>query len=440
MISKKAGAFASLAMLGALVACSGTGGFSPSAGVSPQSGGASGAHASAAIHVNPHALTFKAVGAAHSQRFAVSETGYHKAFHLKDDCAKAVTFTAIKADGPIAIFKATPHMDRTCKATITDLKKHSATLGVTVAVVSATPSPSPTPSPTASPTPTATPTATASPTATPTSPSATPTPVISNGNFANGLTGWTPCSYARTGFSAPTNASPAPEATPTQNPESFSALGSSTLSALAVATSPPADLNPNESGSAPSVLGSDVALVGDPESETTGTAGICQTFTVDSTFKYLSFWVWEGGSEYSFKYGDQEADILDSTGTTLEQTLFSELNCFWDPGVVGDTGYTDSGCIPSADGSTSSYTDWQGGYWVERGPYDFSSYVGQTVTLFLGVWDLSTHAGPTTYGNEMYVGNVQFSSTDSFPSSFPYAHRIAHPLRAGHRPPNRVIP
>ena len=165
-------------------------------------------------------------------------------------------------------------------------------------------------------------------------------------------------------------------------------------------------------------LGSYVALAGDMASEATGAAGICQQIEPDATNHYLSFWAYEGGIEYSFKSADQEADILDSTGSTIQTTLFSELNCFYDPTAIGAGSYTGSGCRPASLGGTSAYTDWQGGYWVQRGPYDLSAYEGQTVTLFLGVWDYFSNAGPTSYGNGMYVGNVQLTSTNVFPSSF----------------------
>jgi len=256
---------------------------------------------------------------------------------------------------------------------------------------------------------------------------------VSNGNFANGLTGWTPCSYVYT-WQGPVNASPAPMGTPAATPTPASAAITGTLlTSLARVTSPPANLNPLNSGSAPAALGSSVALVGDPGSENKGVAGICQTFTVDATYKYLSFWAWEGGAEYNVGTATQEADILDSTASTLVAPLFVEQNCFWDPGVVGQTGYDNNGCIPAnatypSFPGTSAYTDWQGGYWVQRGPYDFSAYVGETVTLFLGVWDKNAHgspSAPTTYGNEMFVGNVQFSNTNTFPSSFPYLRRHA---------------
>jgi hypothetical protein len=239
-----------------------------------------------------------------------------------------------------------------------------------------------------------------------------------NGNFATGsLAPWYACNFVRNGYAAPVNASPAPQETPTQDPSPTATIAPAALSALATVVTPPPNLNANHTGAIPA-LGSYVALAGSTDSETSGTAGICQKIAVTSVNKYLSFYAYEGGAEYNFKYADQEADILDSTGTTLQSTLFAELNCYWDPGVLGLTGYLGSGCIPASDGSTSTYTDWQGGYWVQRGPYDLSSYAGQTVTLFIGVWDLYADAAPATYSNEIFVGNVQLTSSDTFPASF----------------------
>jgi hypothetical protein len=212
------------------------------------------------------------------------------------------------------------------------------------------------------------------------------------------------------------------------------------VSALASVTSPPNNVNPNNPGDTPASVGSHVALTGSANSETAGTAGICQTFTVNSVNKYLSFWAWEGGTEYKYSYGDQEADILDSTGTTLQQTLFAETNCFFDARSGGlaafpqGNGSTTQGCTPNQTtygccAGTSTYVDWQGGYWVQRGPYDLTSYVGQTVTLFIGVWDESTSAGPSNYFNLMFIGNVQLTSTNAFPS-------IVRLKNAGHQRPS----
>jgi hypothetical protein len=478
MNMKHLSAFAALVTLSLAAACSsGSGGVVPGAsGVTPDGVQTAAAPAvdtresakTSPIKVRPASLTFSLTGAMKSKRFTATEAKYHGTFRISSSCHSHVAANVKDAKGPEGIFTVTPvSAVEACTITVIDSHKNRASVAIAVktgviptATPSTGPSPTPTsgttasPSPGSSPTPsagpsaspsahpstspsahpTATPTATSAPTATPTSAGPTPTPgtqVIANGNFSNGLTGWTPCSYVYT-WPGPVNASPAPLGTPAATPTPASpAIASGTLGSLALVTAPPADLNPNNSGSAPAALGSTVALLGDPGSENKGVAGICQTFTVDSSYKYLSFWAWEGGAEYNVGTATQEADILDSTASTVLSPLFVEQNCFWDPGVVGQTGYLNNGCIPSADGGASAYSDWQGGYWVQRGPYDFSAYVGQTVTLFLGVWDKNQHGAPgspTTYGNEMFVGNVQFSNTNSFPSSYPFARHRA-PLR-----------
>lgn len=245
----------------------------------------------------------------------------------------------------------------------------------------------------------------------------TPPPGISNGDFASGaLTnsqgfGWTSCSIGHTSLTAAINPSPAPAGASMQTAAPTTPVVPPPT--VTVGTPPP-NYNPNVTPTAPPAeVGSNVALTGDPQGETAGSTGICQTFVVPTGTPELTFWVYEGGSEYNFRNADQEADILDSTGTTIQQTLFAEQNCFWNPGVLGDTGYLGSGCIPSAYGGTSSYADWQGGYWTERGPFDLSTYAGQTVTLFIGVWSAATHASPTTYGQFMFVGGVQLSAAGS---------------------------
>lgn len=245
----------------------------------------------------------------------------------------------------------------------------------------------------------------------------TPPPGISNGDFASGALvdshgfGWTSCSIGHTSLAAAINPSPVPAGAATQTAAPTTPV---IPAPTVVIGTPPPDYNPNITPTAPPAeVGTNVALTGDPEGETTGSTGICQTFVVPASTPELTFWVYEGGSEYNFKYADQEADILDSTGTTIQQTLFAEENCFWYPGTLGDTGYLGSGCIPSAYGGTATYVDWQGGYWTQRGPFDLSAYAGQTVTLFIGVWSSSTHASPATYGQFMFVGNVQLQAGNS---------------------------
>jgi hypothetical protein len=412
------------------------------------------ANAKSKLKVKPATIAFTALGASHAKSFTISEAKYKGKFKIAKSCTNRIKISANSAKGPSAKIEVTPEKNvGRCVVTVSDSAKNKAVVDVSVNLgtgptptpppATATPSPGATATPTAgasaTPSPGATATPTAVPTATPTAaptavPTATPTAasaVISNGNFATGdLTGWRQCSFSRAGYAAPVGANPAPVATPTQAPAAKPVIGATStplpLSSLSSVVAPPANLTPAQAGSAPAVLGSDVALLGSPTNEVSGTAGICQTFTVDATQPYLTFWAWEGGAEYSFKYADQEADVLDSTGTTLQQTLLAETNCYEDPGQIGGLD-TASGCIPTSQGGTSAYQDFQGGYWVQRGPYDFSAYGGTQVTLFLGVWasGKGTESSSSYYGNELFVGNVQFSSSNSFPSSFNVRHRLA---------------
>lgn len=275
---------------------------------------------------------------------------------------------------------------------------------------------------------------------------------IKNGNFATGLTNWTACSFQHAAYSS----GPVDPSTPTPNvpvPAQTSAATTpvplASVSNLVGAATPPANDNPNATGTAPPVLGSSVALIGSIDSATPapgvnegaypkGNFGLCQSFAVPATATYLSFWVWEGGSNYSFATSDQEADILDSTGTTLEATLFAEENCYihpslgWAPGAAST-----SGCWPAAYGGDSSdYMDWiGGGYWQERGPFNLSSYEGQTVTLYIGNWSYYLDQA-SKYAQFMYVGNVETTTTSTFPTAGPlHARRNVGAVTLVHRTP-----
>jgi hypothetical protein len=279
----------------------------------------------------------------------------------------------------------------------------------------ATPSPSPAASVAPSTSPSTSPTTSPS-----TAPSSAASPTIVNGNFATGdLTGWTPCSFAYT-WIGQTNASPAPISTGApSNLGPYAAIGSPAAAVVA----PPPSLNLS-TVAAPSVLGAYVAQVGSPVSETSGVGGICQTITVNAASPYLSFYVFEAGSETNTKYATQEVDVLNAGATARVQPLFVELNCFRDPGVVGNPIGTVSGtkasdsCIPAEYGGTGTYqaTDPQGGNWVQRGPYDLSTYAGTQITLFFGVWDADSYTN--LYGNGMFVGAIQMTSSSTFPTSF----------------------
>ena len=253
---------------------------------------------------------------------------------------------------------------------------------------------------------------------------------IKNGAFTSSTTNWTACTFAHTAYSAAVNPSTPTPATPvpTQSPgAATAAVPAASIPPLVVGT-PPANDNPNVtavSATAPPVLGADVVLVGSTNAANQffpkGNFGICQSIAVPAAAPYLTFWVWEGGSNYSFKTSDMEADILDSTGTTVQQTLFAEENCYLHPNTWGGSGVnTTSGCWPSAYGGDSSgYEDWiGGGFWSPRGPYDLSAYAGQTITLYIGHWSYYLDTA-NYYAQFLYLGSVQLLPTNSFPTTGP---------------------
>jgi hypothetical protein len=298
---------------------------------------------------------------------------------------------------------------------------------------------------------------------------------ISNGTFANGATGWNPCSYAHSAGATPNPAAASPypntpEPAQTGSPTPETPVPLATLSPLVTITSPPGNDNPGWSNytaasltantgsitfsqngisetvttpasSAPSLLGSNVMLLGSINGTRypQGTFGACQTITVPTPAPgqgdpYLSFYVLEGGTEYTFKEADQEAAIFQSyssnVASTLDEYLFTEQDCYIHPSDAGTpagiwgksiTSAGAKGCWPNTyGGDPSTYQNWlQGGFWSPRGPYDLSAYAGQTVTLFLGNWSYFSDA--QVYDLQfMYVGAVQTTFSSTFPTTAPY--------------------
>jgi hypothetical protein len=280
---------------------------------------------------------------------------------------------------------------------------------------------------------------------------------IQNGTFTSstgsGTFGaWQPCSYSRTSLTAAINPSPPPKSTDNQAPPASTTPEPNPANYAGIVTAPP-NYNPTilagapVASTAPSYIANNVAVTGgspapgtpggEVASVTAGATGICQTVTLDSTNHYLSFWVYEASGSSNFGDGDQEAVILNApngapmnTTTPTNSYLFAELNCFMDPGSVGlGTFSKSSSCVPSAYGGTSSTANWQGGYWVLRGPYDLlsstgtGSYVmsaGTQFTLFLGTWYFETKPFPATFGMAMFVTNVQMANTSTPPTVAPY--------------------
>lgn len=279
---------------------------------------------------------------------------------------------------------------------------------------------------------------------------------FTSSNGSGTLGAWTGCSFAHgvVNSGAAVNASPKPYSGTQAYSTPVPAMPAPSPANLVGVVTPPPNYMEDSSGTfsalsapytVPAQISSNVAITGgspppaaDPggevASETNGAVGICQTLTMDSTNKYLSFWVYEAGWEYSYTYYDQEADVLNSSGSALysgtsSSVLFSELNCFVNPGYVGLTGYTGNRCIPVAFGGTASSQHNQGGFWAERGPYDLSQIVpvGDQYTLFLGVFDNTVSYGndpfPATYGNGMFISNVEITNSDTFPATGPLDRR-----------------
>jgi hypothetical protein len=295
---------------------------------------------------------------------------------------------------------------------------------------------------------------------------------IKNGNFTQGATGWTPCTYAHTAQTTGTNATQIIESgTPSYATVQVAQIGataspvgttapaatSTPLSSLVVPTSPPNNDNPgypsagsvevqlaglasgapttytiDTPGTPPPLLGTSVMLLGNLNASTnpnpSGTFGMCQTITVPASAPYLSMYVLEGGEYYKSNENDQEVAVFPTStltngyiATGTPTYLFLEWNCYLDPSIGWGTGESASNSCLSTD--TTAGSNWYlGGTWQPRGPYNLSSYAGEQVTLFVGIWAYYANYGASDakYNEFMYVGNVQMTSSGtSVPSSGP---------------------
>jgi hypothetical protein len=307
---------------------------------------------------------------------------------------------------------------------------------------------------------------------------------IRNGSFTNGLTGWTPCTYAHPSQSSGVNAteivgstsadapyatvqgpqigataapplvqSPAPTSTPLSNfvtlvpsplPNNdnpgYPNSGSVGITLSGLASGATTGYTIDTPGVAPAVLGADVVLLGNLNSYTNpnaaGAFGMCQTITVPATAPYLSMYVLEGGEYYKATENDQEVAIFPSStltsgyiATGTPSYLFLEWNCYLDESYLG-WGTGESGSNSCLNTDTASGSNWYlGGFWQPRGPYNLSSYAGQTVTLYVGVWSYYANSGSSDakYAQFMYVGNVQMTTNGTgIPSAAPLSrqHRV----------------
>jgi hypothetical protein len=295
---------------------------------------------------------------------------------------------------------------------------------------------------------------------------------IKNGNFTQGVSGWTPCTYAHTAQTTGTNATQIIESgTPSYATVQTAQIGataapvgttapaatSTPLSSLVTPTSPPNDDNPgypstgsievqlagvasgapttytiDTPGTPPPLLGSEVMLLGNLNASTnpnpSGTFGMCQTITVPASAPYLSMYVLEGGEYYKSNENDQEVAVFPTSTLTngyivtgTPTYLFLEWNCYLDPSIGWGTGESASNSCLSTDATAGS--NWYlGGTWQPRGPYNLSSYAGEQVTLFVGIWAYYANYGASDakYNEFMYVGNVQMTASGTgVPSSGP---------------------
>jgi hypothetical protein len=299
---------------------------------------------------------------------------------------------------------------------------------------------------------------------------------IANGNFTQGRTGWTPCTYSHTSQATGTNAtqiiesgtpsyatvqgpqigatavpvltmSPAPTSTPLSNlvtpialpnvPNNdnpgYPSAGSIEIQLAGVASGAPSTYTIKTPGTPPPFLGNDVMLLGSLNGSTNpnpaGTFGMCQTITIPASAPYLSLYVLEGGEYYKSIENDQEVAVFPTStltsgyiATGAPTYLFLEWNCYLDPSYLGwGTGESASNSCLNTD--TTAGSNWYlGGAWEPRGPYNLSSFAGEQVTLFIGVWAYYSNYGASDakYNEFMYVGNVQMTANGtSIPSSGP---------------------
>jgi len=252
-------------------------------------------------------------------------------------------------------------------------------------------------------TPSATPTPSPSPTA---SPTVAPANAIINGDFETGsLDPWYACSFNRTwNYAAPIDPSPAP---PSPSPQPVGTVGPLGTPVASVqggetygpiptptgASTPPAGYQQFVTVTPES--GTYMALAGSATDKTGNANGICQDISVPLNAPLLTFYVWEGGTQFGFGTTDDEADLISTPGSgtpTLTDTLFAEINCY-------DLSVGNASCLA---GGTRA----KGGAWTPRGPYDLSAYAGQSLTLFVGTW-ATTHSATSTLF--MFVDNVNLA-------------------------------
>lgn len=121
--------------------------------------------------------------------------------------------------------------------------------------------------------------------------------------------------------------------------------------------------------------------------EVNGYSGVCQDVTIPANGT-LTFWLDEGTND-TIAYADQEADLLDSSGSAVE-TFFSEAT-------------TTNG-------------------WVKR-TYNVSAYAGQQLTLFFGVYGNGWNNGYIY----QYVDDASLLVGGSTPTPSPTATPSAQP-------------
>lgn len=280
----------------------------------------------------------------------------------------------------------------------------TAGVAYTIAVYSspATPTPTPSPTPVATPTPTPTP----------------PPNALVNGDFetsSSSFAPWYTCYVSHDG------AQPQVDPNPVNPPSAYTSPNPGPSPTVAPTTAPtPTDATVQQSvamtggANGPVHGGLNAALVGmglgtGTANSGKGAMGICQNVVVPANSPTISLWVLEGGDKAYFDGQDQEAGIFTAAAGLTSATpkaavlpstyLFMENNC-WN-GLNAGTG--NSAQAPCAIDHSGSPDLAHGNVWRKKGPYDLSAYVGQTVTVFLGIYTSSTS---TTYYNYAYYDDV----------------------------------
>jgi hypothetical protein len=236
--------------------------------------------------------------------------------------------------------------------------------------------------------------------------------VVVNPDFETGnLNGWYPCYAAHNTLTATVDQNPAldtPQPTFTQAPTTT--VSPAPTADVTVQTSLPASASPHSG-----TYAAQIGYINSTVSRKKGLLGLCQDLTVPATRPMFTVWVWEGGNVAAFSTADTEVDLFQGatwtatsptggmiTTSSPTKTYFAETNCYNNTNTSGGSS-TFGSC---ATGSPAQPPNSHGGQWRLKGPYDLSTYAGQSVTIMLGLWSSSTSSG---YYDYLYVDDASLS-------------------------------